>query len=319
MSPNRVVRGAAIPVTAENRFELVGDVIVAHPVNPEKIMGVESYSGLMRGLIPFSVLLIALSVATSVGEESEPSQRSAEMQEIARSIALKRVDRAKAGPPKEPIYRFDDPTRDFSDGTVWTFGETGRPPALLTISLKKYPPKTVFWLLEFTSLADGPVQVDAGRSQWSPEKPGIETRPIPDAPRPADDAAKRLLQMRALSRRFGGHELFEPVKEGRRTDRFDLRLLPTPVHRYQDPDRGFVDGGLFLLVYGRNPEVALVVEAQRGSRDELRWVYGLGRISSAHLKVNLDGHEVADFPQLSSHSPTDVYGVTSRPSKETLR
>jgi hypothetical protein len=309
---SRVVRHTTELVAAANCLE-------AHLVNPEKTMQVEPFSRLIRGLIPFSFLPIALAVATSVGEESKPSKRSAEMEEIARSFAITRGDRVKVGSLKEPVYRFDDPTRDFSDGTVWVFGETGRPPALLTISLKKYPPKTVFWLLEFTSLADGPLREDGGRSPWSPEKPGIETRPIPDAPRPADDAAKRLLQMRTLGRRFGGHELFEPTREGRRTDRFDLRLLPTPVHRYQDSDRGLVDGGLLLLVYGRNPEVALVVEAQRGDRDELRWVYGLGRISSAHLKVDLDGHEVADFPQLAGHTPADLYGVAVRPSKEFQR
>lgn len=283
-------------------------------------MRVESFSQLMRSLIPFTFLPIALFVIASVcGEESKSSKRSAEMREIAHSIAIARGDRAGVRPLEEPIYRFDDPTRDFSDGTVWAFGETGRPPALLTISLKKYPPKTIFWLLEFTSIADGPVRVDGARSPWSPERPGIEVRPIPDAPRPADDAAKRLLQLRELSRRFGGHELFEPTKEGRRADRFELRLLPKPVHRYQGPDQGLIDGGLFLLVYGRNPEVALVVEAHRGDHDEPRWVYGLGRVSSAHLKVNLDGREVADFPQLASHSPTDVYGVTTRPSKEPVK
>ncbi len=287
---------------------------------PEKTMRVESFFRLFRRFIPFSSLPIALCVAASGrGGDGDLSKRSAEMQEIAHSIAIARGDRVKVGPLKEPVYRFDDPTRDFSDGTVWAFGETGRPPALLTISLKKYPPKTVFWLLEFTSIADGPVRVDGGRSPWSPEKPGIETRPIPDASRPADDAAKRLLQMRELSRRFGGYELFEPTKEGRRADRFELRLLPRPVHQYQDPDRGLIDGGVFLLVYGRNPEVALVVEADRRDRDGARWVYGVGRISSAHLKVNLDRREVADFPQLAGHSPTDVYGVTTRPSKEPLR
>ena len=283
-------------------------------------MRIQSFSRLMRGFSPFALVPIALAAAVSGhGEESTSSKRSAEMRDIARSIAIARGDRVRAESLKEPVYRFDDPTRDFSDGTVWAFGENGRPPALLTISLKKYPPKTVFWLLEFTSLADGPVRVDGGRSPWSPDKPGIETRPIPNAPRPADDAAKRLLQMRALSRRFTANELFEPSKEGQRADRFELRLLPKPVHRYEDPDHGLSDGGLFLLVYGRNPEVALVVEAQRGDRDEPRWVYGLGRISSAHLKVNLDGREVADFAQLRSHAPTDVYGVATRPSKEASR
>ena len=76
---------------------------------------------------------------------------------------------------------------------------------------------------------------------------------------------------------------------------------------------------VFLLVYGRNPEVALVIEARGGNREEPRWVYGLGRISSAHLELNLDGREVADFPKLARHSPTDVYGVATRPSKEPIK
>ena len=97
--------------------------------------------------------------------------------------------------------------------------------------------------------------------------------------------------MRELARRFRADEDFEP-QPGERPERYELRLLPQPVARYEDPASGVVDGGLFLLVYGQNPEIALVIEA--GARGDLAAGLGLpasSAISAARSHVHLDGRE----------------------------
>ena len=246
--------------------------------------------------------------------ESPSTARSKAMSKVVKPIAIELKNGAKADLLDEPIYRFNDPTRDFPDGGVWAFGKEGRPPALLTIALKKRPQGGAFWLLEFTSIAGGPVHAsERGQTFWSPDRPGIEPKPIPRASAPAGDEAKRLRQVRDLARRFKAYEFFKSKTEAR-DERFEMRLLPQPVHRYRDPVAGVIDGAIFLLVYGQNPEIALVIEANREAKGEPTWVYGLARISSAQLHVDLDSEEVAHFEQLSKHTPTDLYGIAVRPA-----
>ena len=37
----------------------------------------------------------------------------------------------------DPIYRYSDPAREFDDGTIWAFGNKGRPAAIVTIAQDK--------------------------------------------------------------------------------------------------------------------------------------------------------------------------------------
>jgi hypothetical protein len=93
--------------------------------------------------------------------------------------------------------------------------------------------------------------------------------------------------MRAIARRFEA----EFLKEGTRTQ---LRLQPQPAHRFQAPDRGTIDGGLFAFVEANDPELMLMVEARstRGSHGKMEWRYTLARTSSLEMSVRLDGNEV---------------------------
>jgi hypothetical protein len=52
----------------------------------------------------------------------------------------------------EPVYRFDDPARQNLDGTVWAWGRSGRPAALLTFAKTRAPDGSFRWLGELTSL-----------------------------------------------------------------------------------------------------------------------------------------------------------------------
>jgi hypothetical protein len=267
-------------------------------------------------------LLLALPAQS---REEDPSQkadaatskaRADRMRELARGIAVESPDGKKFELSPEPIYRFADPTRAFSDGTVWAFGKPGRPEALFTVSLEGRQGGSFHWLHEFTSLSTDRVRAvgPAGVAPWpwAPQAPGVVLRPIPDAGAPEPDAPRRLRRMRELARRFRAFEHFEP-KPGEPPQRYELRLLPQPVVRYEDPASGVVDGGLFFLVYGQNPEIALVIEARVQGAAPATWSYGVGRISAARSHVQLDDREVADLPRINDNDLSRPYAGFIRP------
>jgi hypothetical protein len=253
-----------------------------------------------------SMALIGLCLAASSARtQDEPpstsAARTAAMRELAQAITLVSTPTGtKAELISEPIYRFDDPARRFSDGTIWAFGKSGRPDALLCLSLERNKRGQLRWVHELTSLSGGPVEASSrhgsGAWEWNPKEPGVVLRPIPKEQPPASDEARRLRQMRETARRFKASESLDPTRNDP-SDRFELRLLPQPTLRYQDPKAGLVDGAIFLMAYGRNPEIALLIEARREGKGEPTWSYGLARIGMARLRVNLDDREVADLPK----------------------
>ncbi len=273
-----------------------------------------------RGRLAWTVALIAcgLVVPARSEEDAASSARSAAMADLAKSVTLLRAGSAKKSELiPEPIYRYDDPARRYSDGTIWAFGATGRPTAVLCLTLQGNARDGLSWLHEATSLADGPVAATgrhaSGSWAWNPKDRGVDLKPVPDAPAPADDEARRLRQMKEISRRFKASESLDPARNDP-SDRFELRLLPQPVHRYADPGSGIVDGALFLMSYGRNPEIVLLIEDRREGTAGPAWSYGLARLSAARLRVSIDDKEVADLPKPAVAGWQSTYFLFDRPA-----
>lgn len=266
----------------------------------------------------FALYLIAAPVWAQDAPLPTAAARSAAMRALAEAVTVAEApDGAKLERIAEPVYRFDDPARQFSDGTIWAFGKAGRPDALLCLSLEKNDRGQFKWIHELTSLSGGPLAASSrhasGRWIWNPAQPGVVLQPIPQAQPPASDAGKRLIQLRAAARRFRASESLDPARNDP-SDRFELRLLPQPVLRYEAPGAGLVDGALFLLAYGRNPELALLIEARREPGSEPAWFYGLARISAARLRVSLDDRQVADLPKPVVAGWRDPYFLFDRPA-----
>ncbi|MEJ7636555.1 MAG: hypothetical protein WKF75_00835 [Singulisphaera sp.] len=121
--------------------------------------------------------------------------------------------------------------------------------------------------------------------------------------------------MREQARRFKAFQMFDPppIANG---DRFELRLLTQPIHRYNDPARGIVDGGVFLIAYGQNPEIVLIVEARGDGTANPAWSYGLGRISMAMPHVSLDDKEIEDWPDDGRRAgPSAAYFIFGIPAR----
>jgi hypothetical protein len=270
------------------------------------------------GIALVGLCLTASSAREQDGPGSASAARCAAMRELAQAITLVPVPAGtKSELMSEPIYRFDDPARLFSDGTIWAFGKSGRPDALLCLSLEKNDRGQLNWIHEVTSLSSGPVAASSrhgsGPWAWNPKEPGIVLQPIATEQPPADDEGKRLRQMRETARRFKASESLDPARNDP-SDRFELRLLPQPILRYRSPDAGLVDGAIFLLAYGRNPEIALLIEARRDDKGQPAWFYGLGRISAARLRVKLDDREVADLPKPVVAGWRNPYFLFDRPA-----
>jgi hypothetical protein len=244
----------------------------------------------------FLVAALLMSALPSLAVESEAGDQQDETSRVqeARLAAMKRmasryeVAAGKEGETKlqltaEPLLRWSNPERDgVVDGCLYFFTDNGRPQAALTI----YPTRDgKAWNHEFQSLAERElVAKKYGAAVWAPDKPGIEFKPNPGAPAPAESAARRLSQMRALADHFTATVTF-------RGDKSALRRLGAPVFRYGDQKRDPLDGAVFVFAQATDPELLLVLEA-RVSRGTPQWQYALARQTMWVVEVEYDGRRI---------------------------
>jgi hypothetical protein len=97
---------------------------------------------------------------------------------------------------------------------------------------------------------------------------------------------------------------------------FELRILPQPVHRDADAQSGLIDGGVFLIAYGLNPEVILLLEARREGSSEPEWQCGFARAAVMDLQVDFEGKEIWSDRGLRFSGPKDTYWLFTRPIGE---
>lgn len=193
-----------------------------------------------------------------------------------------------------PVFRWTQPVRGGDDGALFVWLDRGRVGAVGTIFAWPQADGLRVVQHEFHSFATTPIKaIWRGRNVWSPAK-GVDRTPVPDAPAPAESAAQRLRQMKAMAADFSGHSI-DP-EDGR----WELRLLSKPLYRYalasKNPTRGafadeVLDGALFTLAQGTDPEVLLVIEATRAG-DDFQWQYCCGRFSDYRLTVQYRDKEV---------------------------
>jgi hypothetical protein len=186
----------------------------------------------------------------------------------------------------EPVFTWTnlvDEDTQYGHIYVWTW--LGRPEAIGTMfSTRTRDGKQRKLIHEFHTLSTRrlfPVTPESSEYQWTPRQ-GIAMERLQDAPVAAETAPARLRQMRTLARTFSV-ETVNP--EGQR---FELRLLPTPVVRYEAGTGDVVDGALFVLVMsvGTDPEALLLVEARRSADNmEPAWHAAAVRFSDRDVIV----------------------------------
>jgi hypothetical protein len=194
---------------------------------------------------------------------------------------------------EKPVFRLGKQyANDLEDGAIflWT-SEYGRPSAAIQVFLIKNTREPQgLWIHEFTSLAPTTLKaVRTGQSWWAPTTPGLEFKPVPGAPKPAESLTQRARQMRALAEGFRASDNFGGKGWS------ELRLLPTPISRYGESGTKLVDGALFAFVLGTDPEVFLFLEARPGKQGQ-QWEYALAPMTVYAVRGSYQGKAIWELP-----------------------
>jgi hypothetical protein len=210
--------------------------------------------------------------------------------------------RLKAEP--EPVLRWTNHLgrRFYGDVFVWT--HDGRPEVIVSINHGIQPGRRSREA-EILSLSTGrPIMSHGETVIWEPSGPGMVFKPVPGAPKVGATAAERLRQMRDLAAQFSVVAGYGPTGENKET----LRLMATPIYRYQSPGQGVADGAIFNFAQGTNPEAFLVIEA-RGKDPE--WQFCFGRMNGfCSLRAAWKDKGVWQVDRLSSatiYDPKQAY------------
>jgi hypothetical protein len=200
------------------------------------------------------------------------------------------------------LLQWSNPVSGSFHGSVFVWTTHGRPEVVA--SIYKWYSLTPHLGVELHSLASSPVTaMRAGQPEWTPNRAGVDVKPVPGAPEPAASPTQRLRQMRELAKEFTASE----------TDRNgvtrELRLLTQPLYRYQSTDPAVLDGTLFTFAEGTDTEIIMLIEARRGDHGFV-WHYALARMNSVALRVFHHKREVWSVPTISweqTFNPREPY------------
>jgi hypothetical protein len=266
---------------------------------------------LPRTAIVFSTCLFVFAPILRADEDEDAKkERLRAATEHMQLFELQSQARDKEVPLIErPLLIYGDSARQNENGTLWAWGQSGRPLALVELYQRSGGES---WIHALTLTSAEKISLKTTiATKWQPDSLQVQPQAIPDAPRPAAKEAQRLRQVKELARRFAAHEFWDPDNS-----RFELRLLVQPVLRYSDADDSIQDGALFVLAHGTNPEVLLFLEATGKSVEESHWHCGFARLGSAEMHVELDGKEVwkVDRAQGVVGKPIDPYWLFTSPA-----
>lgn len=266
----------------------------------------------MRFRHELTAVLIATGgqLASAVLAEDAPDLAARRMAVMKSRIETAIITSNDPGIPRTmhstPLFRYDDETRGYVDGTVWRLGETGRPLAIVTTELHpNYLNSGSVVVYDLLSLTDRRFTLRSNdlTAGWSPQGAAMTMQPLPNAPVPATTPATRLAQIKQQARRFTGTQEVTELS----TQFVHLRLLPREIDRYVPTDDPNADGAVFLLVNGRNPALVLLVET-----DGLNWLWGVGRLTlPSNLVLHLDDAKVWSQPRNPPYGFNSPYCATN--------
>ena len=241
----------------------------------------------MRGLFPLAIIALLLSPL-----RGEPPAEALLELHTADAKAYRIFRDAKKGVALElrekPVFTWTNLTREaIQHGHLFVWMHKGRPEVIGTVfsTRSTLAPKRRL-IHEFHSLSTErlyPVTPETSRYQWTPEK-GIQITSVENAPAVGASNGVRLTQMRAIARQFSAE-----TSDGRMDEKWELRLLPTPLLQYQPTSGEVLDGAVFAMVSsaGTDPEVVLLIEARHpeGKPDGWAWHAAAVRFSDKDLTV----------------------------------
>ncbi len=111
-------------------------------------------------------------------DEESGAARLLQMKALAKTFtvaAAGAVGRPRLGPSAEPVFRYNEAARGFLDGTIWTFGDRGRPLAMLKAEIHENG--VVYGLVSLAPETISASGINGWR--WSSTRIGLKREPIP--------------------------------------------------------------------------------------------------------------------------------------------
>lgn len=220
-------------------------------------------------------------------------------------VRLDRLSDTKLKLEPEPVLCWTNflGRRFYGDVFVWT--HHGRPEVVASVNTVFQPGRRGRETELLSLSAEQLVLVHDEKVVWEPSAPGVALKPLPGAPKPGPTPGIRLQQMRALAAQFAVVADYGVAKEEKEA----LRLLSTPIYRYQSSGQGVADGALFAFTKGTDPDALLLIEA-RGKTDP-GWQFAFARLNgNCSLRAALkdkDVWQVARVPSKTMADPTQPY------------
>ena len=226
--------------------------------------------------------------------------------EQVEQVQIKFADGDGATLQRQPksLLRWSNPVLGSVYGEVFVWTHDGKP-HVIGSSFRFYSP-TPQCSIEFQSISTRPlVATYKDQVAWAPTKGGVEWKPIPGAAPPSSRASVRLLQMRKLSKQFSG----VTIDRNDETIERRMNLKTAPLYRYPG-SKSTLDGAIFGLAQGTDPEIALLIETQESERGP-QWMYAFARQNSIAMRCRHKDQLVWDQPRLAP--PWDNVRLTTEP------
>jgi hypothetical protein len=242
-------------------------------------------------------MMLVLQVAA---QDDEGIERRVAMERAATSydVVLAETPETKLALSEKPLLRYGDPVTMVPDGSVYVWTSEIRPEAIVCIWF--HPNGTKYH--EFQSLSRTKVIASRnGRRRWYPTEPGVVSKAFFESPPPAKTALSRIAQMRRLARQFTAS--VNDKKYGRQ----QLRLMSKPLYRYGKASSQVSDGALFAFAKGTNPEILLLIEAERIENGGYAWRYSPARMSSRECELRQDDKVIWEQPFSRRQTREDTY------------
>jgi hypothetical protein len=271
----------------------------------------------MIGLSQVLLWVAALLGADEPSLEEGAARTQAAREHLARcAMSVLTGDPAAAASnialPQRPLLTFGDPARSNDTGTVWAYGTTGRPLAVLELYRSGTTGADWVHAIALTNTTPVALSLPDGR-RWTPVVPDVPRLTVTAEP-PAGTPRLRLAWMKQFVAKCAAHEFWDPDNS-----RYELRLLPQPLMRYADEPNGLIDGACFVFAHGTNPEILLFVEAViHGQRQEPEWRLAAAPLGSAELLLEHEGRTLWTRPRAPGVTGTakDDYWLFLLPSEQ---
>jgi hypothetical protein len=257
-----------------------------------------------------SVTTLLLSLAALMQTDAQADQPSAleRFQQQAQGYEMRLADRRKSPLElsKQPILHWNNPAANDEDGAVFVWLLDGRPEVIGTMfTLRRASTGETVLKHSLHSLSGGPLTADhQGQRVWAPSVRGVEFHAVADAPEPAESSRLRLIQMKALAKDFSGKIVRLNGKSS------ELRLLPQPLVRYEPKRPDVVDGAIFALAEGTDPQALVLIEARKADGAP-RWEFAFARF---HF-VTLYGYHKQQEVWRVDADPSQMNGVLGDPQQ----